>query len=378
MKYRQNMAMVILPVVFSSEISIHHRMKILFLANELLQVCGVSKHLYHLVDGLQKYYPNNEYFIMTGGGNAIQKFQALGVPVIVNENLKHETRSITGYIKGIKEVYGFVKKNEINIIHSHHHYAANIATVVSKFKDVKTILTNHGLIPEIGKLNHFSAIHIIGVNEHILEYLIEDKGRKREHISFIPYGFPNSGQKTITNDKIRVIAGGRLTKEKGFNVYLDAVAMLPSEIRESAEFLLAGNGDEEHSLKELNKHTNAGVKFLGIVSNFQKYLLNTDIFVMPTLSMEEGFPTILIEAALSRNLIISSKFRGFNFVLNNENSLLFEVGNADELSLYLAKAISNLQNYSNKTDSLYKLVNDRFSLEKMIHSTNKVYNTLIG
>ena len=378
MKYRQNMAMVILPVVFSSEISIHQKMKILFLVNELLQVCGVSKHLYHLVDGLQKYYPNNEYFIMTGGGNAIQKFQALGVPVIVNENLKHETRSITGYVKGIKEVYSFVKKNEINIIHSHHHYAASIAKVVSKFKDVKTILTNHGLIPEIGILNHFSADHIIGVNEHILEYLIEDKGRKRYHISFIPCGFPNSGQKTRTNDKIRVIAGGRFTKEKGFNVYLDAVAMLPSEIKESAEFLLAGNGEDEQNLKELNKHTNAGVEFLGIVSDFQKYLLDTDIFVMPTLSMEEGFPTILIEAALSRNLIISSKFRGFNFVLNNENSLLFEVGNADELSLYLAQAISNLQNYSNKTDSLYKLVSDRFSLEKMIHSTNKVYNTLIG
>jgi glycosyltransferase involved in cell wall biosynthesis len=353
-------------------------MKILFLANELLQVCGVSKHLYHLVDGLQKYYPNNEYFIMTGGGNAIQKFQALGVPVIVNENLKHETRSITGYIKGIKEVYSFVKKNEINIIHSHHHYAASIAKVVSKFKDVKTILTNHGLIPEIGILNHFSADHIIGVNEHILEYLIEDKGRKRDHISFIPCGFPNSEQKKRTNDKIRVIAGGRLTKEKGFNVYLDAVAMLPSEIRESAEFLLAGNGDEEHSLKELNKHTNAGVKFLGIVSNFQKYLLNTDIFVMPSLSMEEGFPTILIEAALSRNLIITSKFRGFNFVLNNENSLLFEVGNTDELTFLLKKTITNFQNYSNKIDSLFKEVNERFSIEKMVHSTNLVYNNLIG
>jgi glycosyltransferase involved in cell wall biosynthesis len=348
-------------------------MKILFLVNELLQVCGISKHLYYLVDGLQKYYPNNEYYIITGGGNAIQKFQSLGVPVLVNENLKHQTRSITGYLKGIKELYGFVKKYDIQIIHSHHHYSSSIATVVSKFKDVKTILTNHGLIPEIGKLKHFNA-----VNKHILEYLIKNKERKREHISLIPCGLPNFEQKRKTNDKIRVIAGGRLIKEKGFEIYLNAVAKLPSEIKESAEFLLAGNGEDEHSLKELNKNTNAGVKFLGIVSDFQKFLLDTHIFVMPTLSMEEGFPTILIEAALSKNLIISSKFRGFNFVLNNENSLLFEVGNTDELTFLLKKTITNFQNYSNKIDSLFKEVNERFSIEKMVHSTNLVYNNLIG
>jgi GalNAc-alpha-(1->4)-GalNAc-alpha-(1->3)-diNAcBac-PP-undecaprenol alpha-1,4-N-acetyl-D-galactosaminyltransferase len=239
-------------------------------------------------------------------------------------------------------------------------------------------LTNHGLIPEIGKLKHFNADHIIGVNKHILEYLIKNKERKREHISLIPCGLPNFEQKRKTNDKIRVIAGGRLIKEKGFEIYLNAVAKLPSEIKESAEFLLAGNGEDEHSLKELNKNTNAGVKFLGIVSDFQKFLLDTHIFVMPTLSMEEGFPTILIEAALSKNLIISSKFRGFNFVLNNENSLLFEVGNTDELTFLLKKTITNFQNYSNKIDSLFKEVNERFSIEKMVHSTNLVYNNLIG
>lgn len=351
-------------------------MKILFLVNELLAVCGVTKHFYHLISGLKTQFPQNEYFVICGGGNNIEQFENLGINVIVDKNILHQERSIKRYFAGIKNIYSFVKKNDIQIIHSHHHYSASIAYKVSKITNAKTILTNHGIIPEVGILNHFDADNIIAVNKHVEEYLIERRIKCEDQISLIPHGFPNSGQKTRMKDKIRVIAGGRFTKEKGFNVYLDAVAMLPSEIKESAEFLLAGNGKDEQNLKELNKHTNAEIKFLGIVSDFQKYLLDTDIFVMPTLSMEEGFPTILIEAALSRNLIITSKFRGFNFVLNNENSFLFEVGNADELTFLLKKTITNLQNYSNKIDALYNVVNERFSLEKMVHSTNLVYNTL--
>ncbi|MDZ7765416.1 MAG: hypothetical protein U5K00_13475 [Melioribacteraceae bacterium] len=61
-----------------------------------------------------------------------------------------------------------------------------------------------------------------------------------------------------------MIAGGRLIKEKGFEIYLKAVAMLPPEAKDSADFLQAGSGEEEQILKELNKNLNAGVKFLGL------------------------------------------------------------------------------------------------------------------
>ena len=68
-------------------------MRILFLVNELNIVCGVTKHFYHLVSGLKELYPNNEYYIICGGGNAIQKFTEIGINVTVNYNIRHESRS---------------------------------------------------------------------------------------------------------------------------------------------------------------------------------------------------------------------------------------------------------------------------------------------
>lgn len=351
-------------------------MKILFLANELLQVCGVSKHLYYLVDGLQKYYPNNEYFIITGGGNAIQKFQSLGVPVIVNENLRHETRSITGYIKGIKEVYSFVKRNDIQIVHSHHHYAANIATVVSKFKDVKTILTNHGVLPEVGRLNHFNAEHIIAVNDHIKDHCVSKKIKLEKEISVIRCGLPDPHCQKRNAHKLKVLAGGRFVKEKGFHHYIQAVAHLNKEIKNLAEFYIAGSGQEEKNLIELDQKLKANIIFLGACENFQEKLCESHIFVNPTLSEAEGFPTVLIEAGLAKNLVLSSKFRGHENILNADNSILLNITDHHIFVNKLEDAIINYKNYSEIIEQFNVSVLQYFSISTMLEKTNMLYKKL--
>ena len=96
-------------------------------------------------------------------------------------------------LSGSINLYKFVKKHSINIIHSHHHYAASIAMAISRITKINTILTNHGLLPEIGFLNHFNAHHIIVVNKHIKEYLIRESIKKKREVSFIPHGFPFIG-----------------------------------------------------------------------------------------------------------------------------------------------------------------------------------------
>jgi len=353
-------------------------MNILFLVNELLQVCGVTKHLYHLIDGLQKNYPNNEYFIMTGGGNAIQKFQSLGVPVIINENLRHETRSITGYLKGIKEVYSFVKRNDIQIIHSHHHYAASIASKAVKFTNTKTILTNHGLLPAVGRLNHFNADHIIAVNEHVIEYLINKKIKTKEEISLIRYGFTLPVCKEKYNSQLKVISGGRFVHEKGFHLYIRAIANLDEEVRNFAKYYLAGSGPEEKYLMELNNNLKANIVFLGPVENFQEKLCESHIFVNPTFSEAEGFPTVLIEAGLAKNLVLSSKFQGHGTILNTDNSILLNITDHYEFANKLEDAIINYKNYSELISHFNFTVLQHFGMSTMLKKTNLLYENIIN
>ncbi len=350
-------------------------MKILFLVNELLQVCGISKHLYYLVDGLQKYYPNNEYYIITGGGNAIQKFQSLGVPVLVNENLKHQTRSITGYLKGIKELYGFVKKNEINIIHSHHHYSSSIASKVSKITLAQTVFTNHGILPKKGLLNHYNGDYIIAVNDKIKT---EVSHLSNKQIHLIRTGIPGTSSiNRHINKRLKIISGGRIEAEKGFDIFIRAVKQMPLQARKKADFYIAGSGSLEEKIKQLDNDLNTNISFLGAVADFQQLLTTTDIFVMPTVADYEGLPTVLIEAALSENLIISSDFFGYSDVLSFKDALIFQKGNVTELTEKLVDAIKNFEEYNYFIKNMKIKAENMFSQHKMVNHTYNLYQKVL-
>ena len=159
-------------------------MKVLFIVNELLYTCGVSTHIYNLISGFKK-NSTIELYLLCGGGVAISKFEDIGIDVLIDENIKHENRSIRGYIKAILNLSQLINKYEIDIIHSHHHYAASIAQKSGIFKNVKTIQTNHGILPEIGFINHFSSNFIIGVNQHIVDYIIRNKIRPPQKVRLI-------------------------------------------------------------------------------------------------------------------------------------------------------------------------------------------------
>lgn len=353
-------------------------MRILFLINELLTVCGVTKHCYHLISGLIEQNPENEYYIIYGGGDSIEKFKNLGVKVILDRNILHEKRSIYRYLTGLKNIYNFVKRSNIQIIHSHHYYAASIAAKAVKFKDVKTILTNHGIIPEVGILNHFEADHIIAVNKHVKEYLLNRRIKNEEDISLFPHGFSISNIDKKKYDKIKIITGGRLVKQKGFDTYIKAIAQLPDKIKNKAEFFLAGSGEDENKLSDLNNQLGANVKFLGVISDFQNQLFHTDIFVMPTLANSEGFPTVLIEAGIAKNLIITTNFRGHNSIINKDNSLIYESGDILQLKIFLMDAISNYNHYSNMINNYYNHIAAVFNQKNMLINTYRLYSKLIS
>jgi glycosyltransferase involved in cell wall biosynthesis len=351
-------------------------MKILFLVNQLLTVCGVSKHFYYLLSGLKEYYPGNEYFVICGGGDAIERFKRLGVPIFVNENIKHETRSIYGYLKGIYDIYKFVKINKIDIIHSHHHYAGNISNIVCKILGKKNIFTNHGIIPKLGILNYFPSNNIISVNEHNYNYIKQNVRYKK--IFLIRNGIKRDkcGESNIKGKKLKILVASRLVLHKGIEIYLKAVSLLPKQIKEQCYFYVAGEGKDKNYFEEINAKYSSGVIFLNKISNIQKLLCKTNILINPTISTE-GFPTILVEAGLQRNLVISSNFLGYDSILkDNINSLIFKLGDEKALMEKLREAILSYNEYQSIIDNFYLLCKKNFSVEEMVKKTMFVYESV--
>jgi len=350
-------------------------MKILIITNELLITCGVSKHLLYFLTEVKK-KDGFEFTILCGGGDAVDDYKKFCKEVIVHPEIKHEKRSIYGFIKIILFLFKLNFKNKYDIFHSHNHYAANIAKVVANISKIKTVQSIHEIIEPIGRLNHYPAEYFIVVNEHIYNFLINHYDKQPQYIKIIRSGIPSPTHliKPIT-EKLKVISAGRLIPEKGFSTFIEAVSKINREIQNNVEFMIAGKGEYKYELMKHAEKFNSRIIFLGEIKDLISYLRVTHIFVLA--SRAEGFPISLIEAALTRNLIISSNFIGYNSILKDEiNSLIFNIDSSDELSAKLEYAIKNYLDLKPIIERSYNDALVEFNIDKMVNSTIKLYKDI--
>ncbi len=349
-------------------------MKILILTSELKNTCGVSNHLYNLCIGLKK--NSIDITIACPGGESIKRFTDLGVNVCTIPQLMHEKRNILNYINAYFKLFYLIRKNNYNIVHSHNHYCANIAKNVCRLTGIKTIQSNHGILPKIGRLKHFAADYYVAVNDHIKDYMIEQENIPKENIFLIYNGIwkkTNSGR--FQRDKIKFIAASRLIKEKGIQDFIKAVHLLDKNIFMKAEFYIAGEGYYEAELNKLNEKLGGRVTFLGNVINLSERLNDYDIFVMATSGKYEGLPMVLIEAAFSGCIIISSSFTEMNKIFSEENGcLLYDKGDAGSLSVKIEYVIGNYPDSLLKAKKLNEIAVRNFGADLMTEKVIQLYS----
>jgi glycosyltransferase involved in cell wall biosynthesis len=352
--------------------------KILIVTNELLYTCGISKQIKYFLQGL-KNQKEFEFSIFCGGGEAVDDYRNLCKEVFIDERIKHENRSYLNYIISFMKIFRLAIKNQYNIIHSHNHYAANICSKVSYFTGIVDVQTNHGILPEIGSLNHFSGSYIICVNEHIRDYVIQNNFNWNEKIKLFPNGIRSIESPAKSSyGKLKIISASRLIPEKGHDTFIKAIALLPRSVKEKAEFLIAGKGSFEQQLKKLNTELKAGINFIGEVKNLLEIFKTTHIFILATISDSEGLPLTLIEAALTKNLIISSRYYGINPIFYETlESFIFEKGNAHALADKIQYAIENYEKSQNIIATLYEKVSKEYSLDKMTKNLTDFYKSII-
>jgi glycosyltransferase involved in cell wall biosynthesis len=91
-----------------------------------------------------------------------------------------------------------------------------------------------------------------------------------------------------------ILAAGRLTEAKGFDLLIESWSLLEPKYTHWA-VVVAGDGKDRSALEK--KAAKAGIKnmrFVGAVSNIEEYYKNAAFFVLP--SRNEGFAMVLLEA----------------------------------------------------------------------------------
>jgi glycosyltransferase involved in cell wall biosynthesis len=352
--------------------------RVAILTNSLNYTDGVSNHIHDLMQGFRQLSAEIEFCIITAENNAADKFSKLGIEIIVWPEFRHSKRSVLNFAKSAYKLLRFVQDRQINILHSHNHYHANIAAACQFLVNVSTVQTNHGIIPQGGLLPHLTADRYIIINKHIEEYLKKYYPIKYQRAKFIRCGIPEIKAPKVQNPKVIFITAGRFVKEKGFDTYIKAVNELPKEIFFKAEFYLAGDGEEKQALLELNTALGAKVSYMGNINNLQERFFETDVLINPSRSKSEGFPRTIVEAAFAKNLIVTSNFLGVtDDLVPDKDCLLFAIDDVSDLKNKINMSIEKPQFVSVLRENFEKKAKILFSVELMVELTQRLYKEVI-
>lgn len=119
-----------------------------------------------------------------------------------------------------------------------------------------------------------------------------------------------------------IITASRLTRIKGINYLIDALAILKEKGVKFCYFCI-GDGEEEENLKIQAKNrglTNEEIHFMGYQNNVSEWLAACDIFVLP--SLEEFHSIAILEAMRAQKAIVATNIGGNPESLRNEKDAL--------------------------------------------------------
>lgn len=170
---------------------------------------------------------------------------------------------------------------------------------------------------------------------------------------------------------------GRLVWQKGFEYLIQAIPQVIQAFPE-AKFLIVGEGPLRRGLEELSERLKIedNTIFTGFRSDIKDILATIKLLAMP--SLLEGLPLVLLEGMAMAKPIVATRIDGITEVLENgETGLLVPAKNPHELAEAIIEILKNKTKADLLGQNARKIVEEKFSVKKMVEQTELVYEKLL-
>jgi len=283
-------------------------------------------------------------------------------------------------LRAIWQVIKIVKKYDIDIISTHSGKDAWIGAIAGKITGKKIVRTRHLLTPINSPTSYNLSDKVVCVSKQVKEYLAS-RGVKKEKLQVIYTG--------IDTKKFTPTIKKDLKKELGVKGVLIGIVAVLRLAKRHKDLLYAvkdldinlaiiGDGPQRKNIEKLIKELNIKNKvfMLGHRDDVAEILPSLDIFVLP--SSEEALGTSILEASACGVSVVASNTGGIpECVENNKSGLLFESQNIKDLREKLKILIENENLRKEFGKYGRKMIEEKFSVGKMVSDTQKLYEELI-
>ncbi len=224
---------------------------------------------------------------------------------------------------------------------------------------------------------------------HHLKNRLIDLGCPEEKIKVLYGGvdvdrFKFKPRKMPANGKVHFIGVGRFVPKKGFDILIEAFAVLKKEYPK-IKLTLIGEGDLKNRYYQLIlKNELTGVKIRSWVDyqKIQKQLYQSHIFCAPSFTErsgnQEGIPNTLKEAMATGMPVISTYHAGIpELVQHGKSGLLVKERSVEELANAMKWLIEHPETWSQFGENARKKIEIDFNQRKQLQKQKMYYDQLL-
>jgi len=191
----------------------------------------------------------------------------------------------------------------------------------------------------------------------------------------------------LPKDAVLILFVGFFSKDKGPDILFDAYKDIVSKFK-GRDIRLLFIGPQDINYYEIKKDLMEKIKreikicnmetkviFIEKTLEIEKYYRASDVFVLP--SLREGLPNALLEAMSTGLGCIASNLEGVaDYLISNEEGLVFKKGDTNELSQALVKLINDRRLIVDfGKNARLKIIRD-FSINQIAEQYYKIYNLI--
>ena len=301
-------------------------------------------------------------------------------------------------LETIRMLRKFIKKEQIDIVHS-HGYKSNLYGLTAAYAlDAKKVTTCHNWLSSEIKMKIYEIIDklmlrsfdkVIAVSENLSKEILVT-GIFADKVVTIANGIDilkySSGHQSLElkkafglEDKDLIIgAVGRLSEEKGHEYLIKAFKNVAEKLP-NCKLMIVGDGTLRESLEVLVRSLEIEDKviFTGIRDDIPELLKIMDLFVLP--SLDEEMPLALLEAMAAGVPIVATAVGAVPSVIADQH--LGKVVKPKDVRCITEAAIELLQNSEKAhrcAQAAFDEVVRRFSLKAMVDKYESAYCSILS
>lgn len=216
----------------------------------------------------------------------------------------------------------------------------------------------------------------VGVSNYTRNHIFNDFGSHLKNKTVVIYNgilqelFEKRTQRNTMHPTFLVAC--HLRYSKGIQDLIEAVALLPLDIKEKIQIAVYGEGDYESNLKKQieNKQLNVIFEFKGSVSNLYEVYCQYDYLLQPT--HMECFSLSILESLGANVPVITTSVGGNEEVIKNGvNGYIFPPQDIKALAAILENVFTGSSAITQNTATL---IASEFSMEKMVQQHINLLN----